>query len=124
MHVYYGVCEEETGDGIPCPGLYPPGCYYEAQIGFHAPGVAGVWGYDHCEIDGVALCVDDGEGPEGLGGEGGVGCLGEEIAGGPEEVKEGIEEGEGVWEFIGDGDGEVGCCLFVVMDVECSYCGR
>ena len=46
--------------------------------------------------------------PEGLGGEGGVACLGEELLIGPEEVEDGIEVGEGIGDLVRYFEGKVG----------------
>ncbi len=91
---------------MPGPGLHPPRAEDEGDVGGDAEGGAGVGRYEHGGVDGVGLGVDDGEGPEGLGGEGQGGALGGGVAGCPEEVEEGVEVGEGVGR--GDGEGEGG----------------
>ncbi len=55
---------------MPGPGLHPPCAEDEGDVGGDAEGGAGVGRYEHGGVDGVGLGVDDGEGPEGLGGEG------------------------------------------------------
>ena len=117
VHVDDSVGEQEAGNGVPGPGLDPPGGQDEDGAGFDAPAGARVGDQDHGHVDSVALGVDDVDAPESLGGEGLAAGLGGEVEGRPEEVEDRVEVGEGVVEGVGGLERGVTGRLLEAVDV-------